>query len=68
LAHQLDSINKTQRHHRQPEKERRMTIDRSEVSRALSKAIAYKNVGKDKEAEEWARRLVELLECAKILK
>jgi hypothetical protein len=43
-------------------------IDRSEVSRALAKAIAYKNCGKDKDAEEWAKKLVELLECAKILK
>ena len=43
-------------------------IDRSEVSRALAKAIAYKNCGKDKEAEEWAKKLVTLLECANILK
>ena len=45
-----------------------MSIDRSEVSRALAKAIAYKNCGKDHDAEEWARRLVRLLECADILK
>ena len=45
-----------------------MAIDRSEVSRALAKAIAYKNCGKDKEAETWARKLVELLECARILR
>ena len=44
-----------------------MTIDRSEVSRALAKAIAFKNVGKDREASIWARKLVELLECAEIL-
>ncbi len=43
-------------------------IDRSEVSRALAKAIAYKQCGKDREAEEWAERLVRLLECANILK
>jgi hypothetical protein len=43
-------------------------IDRSEVSRALAKAIAYKNCGKQREAEEWARKLVELLECADILR
>jgi hypothetical protein len=42
-------------------------IDRSEVSRALAKAIAYKQCGKDRDAELWARRLVELLECAAIL-
>ena len=43
-------------------------IDRSEVSRALAKAIAYKACGKDAEAEQWAIRLVRLLECANILK
>lgn len=42
-------------------------IDRSEVSRALAKAIAYKQCGKDEEAEKWARELVTLLECADIL-
>jgi hypothetical protein len=45
-----------------------MGIDRSEVARALAKAIAYKQCGKDQEAEAWARKLVELLECANILK
>ena len=43
-------------------------IDRSEVSRALAKAIAYKQCGKDLEAERWAKILVQLLECANILK
>ncbi len=43
-------------------------IDRSEVNTALAKAIAYKNCGKDADAQDWARRLVELLECAEILK
>lgn len=42
-------------------------IDRSEVNRALAKALAFKGCGKDAEAEEWARKLVELLECADIL-
>ncbi len=42
-------------------------IDRQEVSRALAKAIAYKQVGKHKEANEWARRLVVLLQCSEIL-
>lgn len=42
-------------------------IDRSLVSQALAKAIAYKQCGKDRDAEAWARRLVELLECAAIL-
>lgn len=43
-------------------------IDRSEVSRALAKAIAFKNAGKDAEARQWAEKLVRLLECAEILK
>jgi hypothetical protein len=43
-------------------------MNRSEIARALAKAIAYKQCGKDKEAEQWARRLIELLECADILK
>lgn len=43
-------------------------INRSDVSRALAKAIAYKNCNKQKEAEDWARELVRLLECANILR
>lgn len=42
-------------------------IDRSEVNRALAKAIAYKQCGKDEKAAQWAARLVKLLECADIL-
>lgn len=42
-------------------------MDRQEINRALAKAIAYKNCGKDEEAAEWARKLVEMLECAEIL-
>lgn len=42
-------------------------IDRTEVNRALAKAIAFKNVGKDDEAEEWGRKLVKLLELDEIL-
>ena len=42
-------------------------IDRSQIAQALAKAIAYKLCGKDREARQWARRLVELLECADIL-
>ena len=44
-----------------------MAIDRSEASRALAKAIAFKACGKQHFAEQWARRLVELLECSGIL-
>ncbi len=43
-------------------------IDRSEVARALAKALAFKQCGKDNEAAEWARTLVKLLECAEILR
>lgn len=42
-------------------------INRSEVNRALAKALALKACGKDADASEWARQLVELLECADIL-
>jgi len=43
-------------------------IDRAEAAKALAKAIAFKQCGKDRDAAEWARKLVELLECAEILK
>ena len=43
-------------------------IDRSEVSRAVAKAIAYKQCGKQAEAEAWARKLIRLLEVADVLK
>lgn len=42
-------------------------IDRAEASRALAKAIAYKNCGKNGEAAIWAEKLVRLLECSEIL-
>jgi hypothetical protein len=41
-------------------------VDRSDVSRALAKTIAYKESGKDELANEWATRLFELLERADI--
>lgn len=41
--------------------------DRSELNRALAKAIAFKQVGKDDEAESWARKLVRLLELDQVL-
>lgn len=45
-----------------------MTIlDRSEINRALAKAIAYKQCGKHASSELWAARLLGLLECADIL-
>ena len=43
-------------------------INRTDVSRALAKAIAFKNCGKDQDAEEWARELIRLLKCENILK
>jgi hypothetical protein len=42
-------------------------MDRSQINRALAKAIAYKQCGKDAEAQRWAVRLIELLEVADIL-
>lgn len=42
-------------------------VDRSEINRALAKAMAYKQCGNDAAAQEWARKLVTLLECADIL-
>ena len=45
-----------------------MPIDRSAVSQALAKAIAYKQCGKDHDAAEWARKLIRLLELSNILK
>jgi hypothetical protein len=45
-----------------------MKIDRTATAQALAKAIAFKCCGKDDEAAAWARRLVELLHCAEILR
>jgi hypothetical protein len=42
-------------------------INRSEINRALAKSIAYKQCGKQADAEAWAAQLVRLLECADIL-
>lgn len=44
-----------------------MAIDRAATARAMAKAIAYKQCGKDSDAAQWARELVRLLECAEIL-
>lgn len=43
------------------------TIDRSAVSRALAKAIAYKAVGNNKAARAWGAELIRLLDIAEIL-
>jgi hypothetical protein len=44
-----------------------MAINRSELSKALAKACAFKDCGKDDKAEQWARRLIELLGFEEIL-
>ena len=43
-------------------------IDRTEVNRCLAKSIAYEQVGKTEQAEDWARKLMEHLQLAGILK
>lgn len=40
---------------------------RSEINRALAKAIAYRDCGKHAESELWAARLLGLLNCAAII-
>ena len=42
-------------------------LDRRAINQALAKAIAYKNCGKDAQAEVWAARLVRMLACSGIL-
>ena len=42
-------------------------LDRQAINRALAKAIAYKNCGKDDAAAEWARALIALLDLKEIL-
>ena len=40
---------------------------RSEISRAIAKAIAYKKRGNQEMTDLWALRLLELLECNEII-
>lgn len=42
-------------------------VDRSDINRALAKALAYSQCGQYAKAAAWAARLVQLLECADIL-
>jgi hypothetical protein len=42
-------------------------LDRSEINRALSKAIAYKNCGCHDKAIVWGKKLIELMELGEIL-
>lgn len=44
------------------------TLDRTAINTALAKAIAYKNCGKDDQAADWGRQLIELLDLKEILK
>jgi hypothetical protein len=50
-------------------KERAMTTkaDRSDLSRALAKAIAYRDCGNPGKAASWAAELVRMLEAQSIL-
>jgi hypothetical protein len=42
-------------------------MHRSEINRALAKAIAYKQCGNDRKATAWAAELVRLLGQAQII-
>jgi hypothetical protein len=42
--------------------------DRSELARAMAKAIAYRDCGKPALAAAWAARLVDMLEAQAILR
>lgn len=42
--------------------------DRTEMNRALAKALAFKSAGKDATAQAWAERLVRALREADILR
>jgi hypothetical protein len=42
-------------------------MDRTEINRALAKAMAYKQCGKETEARQWAVKLLEQLELADII-
>lgn len=43
-------------------------MDRSALNRALAKAIAYKQCGKQDQAEAWSIELIRLLDTMDILK
>src|SRR5207302_295560 len=45
----------------------RSLIDRSDLSRARALALAYEQFGDDRQAEPWAARLVELVQCVGML-
>ena len=43
-------------------------MDRSAINRALAKAMAYKQCGKEAEAAQWAKELLRQLGLAHLLK
>jgi len=43
-------------------------VDRQNASRALAKAIAYRDCGKHAEAERWAIELIRELQATNIIK
>jgi hypothetical protein len=43
-------------------------VDRQNAARALAKAIAYRDCGKDEDAERWAITLLSELQCLGIVK
>lgn len=43
-------------------------MDRSAINRALAKAMAYRQCGKEREVEQWAAELLRLLEVSHILR
>jgi hypothetical protein len=43
-------------------------VDRSAISQAVAKAIAYRQCGKQELAEQWAEQVVILLQCHNILR
>jgi hypothetical protein len=42
-------------------------MNRTEINRALAKAMAYKQCGKENDAREWAIELLKQLEVADII-
>jgi hypothetical protein len=50
-----------------PKKMNLSQADRHLIAQAQAKVIAYKQIGHDKTAAEWARKLIELLGCQEIL-
>lgn len=43
-------------------------MDRTAINRALAKAMAYKQCGKELDANQWGIELLRLLECADLIR